>query len=365
MAAFTDPPWMTRVDQMAARGDEIAQQMASPEVATNGQLMVKLAQEHGQLEKILKPYRDYRRATTQLNENQAILDELDGDKDLKELASAEQPELTERRAALLQEMMEKLVTGNEAAIRSIIIEIRAGTGGEEAALFARELLTMYTNFATRKGFQTEVLSLSPSDMGGIREAILGVTGEEVFMEFRFEAGGHRVQRVPETEAQGRIHTSAATVAVLPEPEDIEINIDWDKDVIDQTSRAGGPGGQNVNKVESAVRLEHIPTGIVVSMREEKSQHKNRSKARRILATRVYEHFLQEQQRKLASERKSMIGSGDRSERIRTYNFPQNRCTDHRIGKDVFDLPAIMAGQRLEEFHAELRDRDLKLRLESI
>jgi peptide chain release factor 1 len=257
-----------------------------------------------------------------------------------------------------------MVTGDDAAIRSIIVEIRAGTGGDEAALFAGDLLNMYTAFAARKGFKVEVMSLSDSELGGIREAILNIVGDEVYLNYRFEAGGHRVQRVPKTEAQGRIHTSAATVAVLPEPEEIEIAIDWEKDVIEHVSRAGGPGGQNVNKVSSAIKLEHIPTGITVSMRDEKSQHKNRAKARRVLLSRVYDHFHTQQQSKIASDRKSMVGSGDRSDRIRTYNFPQNRVTDHRINKDVFDLPGVLAGN-LDEFLKELSDRELKLRLESL
>jgi peptide chain release factor 1 len=210
----------------------------------------------------------------------------------------------------------------------------------------------------------EVLSISPSGLGGIKEAILNITGDEVYLHFRFEAGGHRVQRVPKTEAQGRIHTSAATVAVLPEPEEIQIDIDWEKDVIEHVSRAGGPGGQNVNKVSSAIKLDHVPTGITVSMRDEKSQHKNRAKARRVLMSRLYDHFLTQQQSKVASDRKTMIGSGDRSDRIRTYNFPQNRVTDHRINKDVYDLPRILAGD-LDEFRQELHDRELKLRLENL
>jgi peptide chain release factor 1 len=362
---FAHPAWLTRVEQLAQRSDEIAGQMNEPSVATNGPLMVKLAKEHGELEKVLKPFREYRVVTGQLREMQGILDDPAGDADLQQLAEAELPDLAARRERLLAAMVEKLVTGDEAAIGSVMVEIRAGTGGEEAALFANELLTMYTAYANRRGFKSELLSLSPSDMGGIREAILNVTGDEVYVNLRFEAGGHRVQRVPETEAQGRIHTSLATVAVLPEPEEVQVDINWEKDVNEHTSRAGGPGGQNVNKVESAIKLEHIATGITVSMRDEKSQHKNRARARRILMARVYEHHATQQAQKLASERKSMVGSGDRSERIRTYNFPQNRCTDHRIGKDIFDLNAVLVGGQLDEFHAELRDRDLKRRLESI
>jgi peptide chain release factor 1 len=358
-----DPAWLTRVKEVVARLDEIAGEMNRPEVASNGALMTKLSREHGELEKIARPYREYRRVTDQLAESQELLAE-SGDPDLRQLAEAEIPDLEARRARLLDALKEQLVTGDDGAIRSIMLEIRAGTGGEEAALFAGDLLNMYTAYAARNGFKVEVLSVSPSDLGGVKEAILNITGDEVYLRFRFEAGGHRVQRVPRTEAQGRIHTSAATVAVLPEPEDIQVAIDWEKDVLEHVSRAGGPGGQNVNKVSSAIRLEHIPTGITVSMRDEKSQHKNRAKARRVLLSRLYDHFHTRQQSKVASDRKTMIGSGDRSDRIRTYNFPQNRVTDHRIHKDVYDLPRILAGD-LDEFEQELHDRELKLRLENL
>ncbi len=359
-----DPAWIARVEQMALRSNQVADEMNQPQTAANPALLVKLAKEHGELEKLVKPYREYRNVTGQLAETHAILDDPSADADLKTLAQEDLERLTRRRDELLHILQEKLVTGDEGAISSIIVEIRAGTGGDEAALFAAELLAMYQGLARRKGFKCEVMSLSPSDLGGVREAILNVVGDGVYLIYRFEAGGHRVQRVPETEAQGRIHTSAATVAVLPEPEEVEVNINWDTDVLEHTSRAGGPGGQNVNKVESAIKLEHIPTGITVSMRDEKSQHKNRAKARRILLSRVYEHFISEQQRKLASERKSMVGSGDRSDRIRTYNFPQNRCTDHRINVDIFDLPRVLSGD-VDEFTSVLAERELQLRLESL
>ena len=358
-----DPTWMTRVQEMVARAAEIATEMNKPEVATNGARMTRLAREHGALVKIADLYREYRTATDQLQESQQII--ADGsDPELKQLAEAELPTLTARRERVLGAMQERLVTGDEASIRSIILEIRAGTGGDEAGLFAGDLLNMYTSYATRKGFKVEPLSISPSDRGGIKEAIINITGDEVYLHYRFEGGGHRVQRVPKTEAQGRIHTSAATVAVLVEPEEIQADIDWDKDVLEHVSRAGGPGGQNVNKVSSAIKLEHIPTGITVSMRDEKSQHKNRAKARRVLLSRVYDHFQTQQRQKIASERKSMVGTGDRSDRIRTYNFPQNRVTDHRINKDVYDLEHILTGD-FDEFLAQLHERDLKLRLESL
>jgi len=362
---YEDPVWIARIEALAKRAEEATAEMNRPEVATNSARMSRLLRELGDLEKLLKPYRDYRRVTGQLLESQAIRDDPASDAELRALAEAEVPPLEARRAELLQRMQEQLVMGDEAAIHSVIVEIRAGVGGEEAALFARELLDMYKAYAARHDYKCEVLSISPSDLGGVREAILNITGDEVYANLRFEAGGHRVQRVPETEAQGRIHTSAATVAVLPEPEEVAVDINWEKDVIEHVSRAGGPGGQNVNKVSSAIKLEHIPTGITVSMRDEKSQHKNRAKARRVLRSRVYEHFLAEQQRKIASERRSMVGSGDRSERIRTYNFPQDRCTDHRVGLDAFGLEDVLVRGNLDAFHAALRERDLKQRLEAL
>jgi len=362
---LTDPPWLTRVEQMAQRAQEVAEQMNRPEVAANGALLVKLAREYGELEKVVKPYRDYRAVMKQLEETQQILDDPHWDAELHELADGERTGLQAKREQLLDALKEKLVTGHEAAIRSIILEVRAGTGGGEAALFARNLLNMYLAYAKRKGFETELLSISDSDLGGVREAIVNITGDEVYMHYRFEAGGHRVQRVPKTEAQGRIHTSAATVAVLPEVEDVEVNIDWDKDVLEHVSCAGGPGGQNVNKVASAIKLEHIPTGITVSTRDERSQHKNRAKARRILMSRVYEHYQSQQRKQIDADRRSMVGSGDRSDRIRTYNFPQDRCTDHRINKDLFGLDRILGSGRFDEFLAELHDRDLKMRLEAL
>lgn len=360
-----DPPWIARLEEMSERAASIADEMNKPETASNPLKMTALSREHGDLEKLLKPFREYRDVTNRLRESQEILADHNADPDLYELAEMEAGELSGTREALLNHMMEKLVTSDEAGISSVLVEVRAGTGGEEASLFAAELVQMLQAFAANKGFKVEVLSMNGTEMGGVKEAVLNIKGEEVYLTLRFESGGHRVQRVPKTESQGRIHTSAATIAVLPEPEEVEVDIDWDKDVLEHVSRAGGPGGQNVNKVESAIKLEHVPTGITVSMRDEKSQHKNRAKARRIMLTRVYEHHIREQQQKIASDRKSMVGSGDRSERIRTYNFPQNRCTDHRVNVDVFDLDGVLVRGELDDFHKALHDADIKQRLEAL
>lgn len=360
-----DPSWLARVELMAQRGVQITEEMNRPEVATNGQLLVKLAKEHGELEKTLKHYRDYRMVASQIAETHEIIDDPNADTELTGLARAELPDLETRREKLLQTMKERLVTSSEDAITSVIVEIRAGTGGDEAALFVGDLLKMYEAWARRNKFGFEIMSMTPGDAGGVKELIANATGSGVYTRMRLESGGHRVQRVPETETQGRIHTSLATVAVLPEPEEIEVNINWDKDVLEHTSRAGGPGGQNVNKVESAIKLEHIATGITVSMREEKSQHKNRAKARRVLLSRVFEAQQRQQMQKIAADRKSMVGSGDRSDRIRTYNFPQSRITDHRIGVDAFNLEEVLAAGDLDIFHKVLIEKDIEQRLNNL
>jgi peptide chain release factor 1 len=248
-------------------------------------------------------------------------------------------------------------------IDSVIMEVRAGTGGEEAALFARDLYNMYMKYADRRKWKVEQISFSATGTGGFREVIFGVKGEGVWSELGYEGGGHRVQRVPQTESQGRIHTSAATVAVLPEPQEIDIQIN-PNDVVEHVSRAGGPGGQNVNKVSSAIKLDHIPTGISVNMRDEKSQHKNRAKAWRVLRSRIYEHYHSKERAERDLKRKAMIGSGDRSGKIRTYNFPQNRVTDHRINLSLYNLDRIIAGD-MDELIAALKDYDRQQRLKNL
>ncbi|HOA74458.1 MAG TPA: peptide chain release factor 1 [Phycisphaerae bacterium] len=352
-----------KLEDLRRRYNEVSDEMNSPEVAGNAARIVQLNKEHGKLRRIVEPYLAYRKALADVEENQSLLEDASVDAELKALAKEEIAAGRRRCEELLESLKKTLVTGEDAAVGSVILEIRAGTGGEEAALFAGDLFSMYQRFAERHGFKVEVLDASPSDLGGYREVVLNIKGEGVYQHFGYEGGGHRVQRVPQTEAQGRIHTSAATVAVLPEPEEVDVQIDWEKDVIEHVSRAGGPGGQNVNKVSSAIKLEHIPTGITVSMRDEKSQHKNRAKARRILMSRVYDHILTSQIAQRDASRRTMIGSGDRSQRIRTYNFPQNRCTDHRIGMDA-NLDRVMQGD-LDDIVFALQARDVEQRIQNL
>jgi peptide chain release factor 1 len=302
--------------------------------------MAAVAREHGSLAKLATKYRRFKDLNAQIAEAREMIE--GKDPEMRELAEAELPELRERRETCWNELLDMTIGGQDANRTRCVLEIRAGTGGDEAALFARDLYEMYRHYAERKGWKVEILEMSPTELGGFKEVVLGVSGECVYRELQYESGGHRVQRVPQTEAQGRIHTSAATVAVLPEPEDVEIDIkpdDYRKDLFS----ASGPGGQHVNKTESAVRLTHYETGIVVSCQDEKSQHKNLAKALRVLKTRVYEQKRNAEAAKRASERKTLVGSGDRSERIRTYNFPQNRLTDHRINLTLYKLDSILAG----------------------
>jgi peptide chain release factor 1 len=360
---------IAKLDELDRRFAQIEQQMNDPAVATDARRIVELSKEHASLGKIVRPYREAARLMAQREQARVMADDASSDPELRSMAAQEYDDLRHRVEAAMEDIKGLLVMSGEDEVRSVILEIRAGTGGEEAALFAGDLLNMYRRYAEGRRWSFEIMSASATDLGGFREVVVNVKGEGVWSRLGYEGGGHRVQRVPRTEAQGRIHTSAATVAVLPEPEDIEVQINWEKDVLEHTSRAGGPGGQNVNKVESAIKLEHLPTGITVSMRDEKSQHKNRAKARRILATRVYEHHRNAQLAAEAAARKAMVGSGDRSQRVRTYNFPQNRCTDHRLkGEGAeganFNLDRIMAGD-LDELIDNLVARDKAERLANL
>jgi len=361
-----DKEWTSLIavlEELAGRYNEIERQISDPGIARDTAKLITLSKERGRNRPLVSKYREYQKVAAGIEEAQQILGDAAAEPDLRAMAEEEIEQLSARKDALLEDLQNTLVMADELHVDSVIMEIRAGTGGEEAALFARDLYDMYAHYAAKRRWRVEQLDFSPSEKGGFREIIFSVKGEGVWSELGYEGGGHRVQRVPETEAQGRIHTSAATVAVLPEPEEVEVQIN-PADVVEHVSRAGGPGGQNVNKVSSAIRLEHIPTGITVNMREEASQHKNRAKAWRILRSRVFE--LHENQRRAArdSQRKTMIGTGDRSEKIRTYNFPQNRVTDHRIGLSLYNLDKVIAGD-MEEVIAALREHDRLQRIKNL
>ena len=329
------------LDQKLARFEELERAMTDPQVVSDSSRMAAVAREHGSLAKLATRYRRFKQVNGEIVEVMQMAES--GDAEEREMANAELPGLRLARERLWDELLECTIGGEDANRTRCVMEIRAGTGGEEAALFAGDLFEMYKKYADKRGWKVELMEASPSELGGFKEVCLAFEGEGVYRTLRYESGGHRVQRVPETEAKGRIHTSAATVAVLPEPEDVEINLkpdDYRKDIF----HSSGPGGQHVNKTASAVRLTHYQTGIVVSMQDEKSQHKNLAKALRILKSRVYEHFRQQEHDKRALERKTLIGSGDRSQRIRTYNFPENRVTDHRINLTLYKLDQILAGE---------------------
>ena len=354
---------LNKLEQLNQRHIEIEGLISDPSVASDPTQLIALSKEQGALKHIVAEYRKYLSSKAQIEEAQAILSDPEADPEYKELAQDEMSELEPLQETRLQELQNTLVMADDLNIGSVIMEIRAGTGGDEAALFVRDLHTMYTRYAETKRWKVEQLDFSASEMGGYREVILSIKGEGVWAELGYEGGGHRVQRVPETESQGRIHTSAATVAVLPEPEAIDINIE-PNDVVEHVCRSSGPGGQNVNKTSSAIKLEHIPTGITVSMQDQKSQHKNRAKAWRILRSRIYELMERERRQERDSQRKSMIGSGDRSSKVRTYNFPQNRVTDHRIGLSLYSLEKILQGD-MSELIKGMIEYDRQKRLENL
>ncbi len=359
----TQDPIIAKLEQLDARYSQIERQILDPAVACDPAKVIPLSKEQGKLRTTVERYREYRKYQTEIEQAEQMQADANADLELKQMATEEIARLTPIKTRLYDDIRDSLVMSDDSAIASVILEVRAGTGGEEAALFARDLYNMYTRYCDAKGWKSELLSYSPSDMGGLREVIVNVSGPGVWAHLGYEGGGHRVQRVPETEAQGRIHTSAATVAVLPEPEEVDVQINPD-DVVEQVCRSGGAGGQNVNKVNSAIRLEHIPTGITVSMRDERSQHKNRAKAWRILRSRIYDL----QQGRISAERdqkrKTMIGSGDRSQRIRTYNFPQNRVTDHRINVSLYNLDKFILGD-MDEMIRALMDYDKRQRLANL
>ncbi|MSO76988.1 MAG: peptide chain release factor 1 [Alphaproteobacteria bacterium] len=335
-----------KLDNVLARRRELGERLSSETPFAPAEL-ARLSKEYADLAPVANAIDELRRARGEIAELDGILDDPASEADMRALAEAERNALKARIPDLERQLHVMLLPRDEADSRNAILEIRAGTGGQEAALFAEALFNMYQRYAEGHGWRFEILSLAETDLGGYKEATASITGRNVFARLKFESGVHRVQRVPQTEASGRIHTSAATVAVLPEAEEVDIHIE-DKDLRIDVFRSSGPGGQSVNTTDSAVRITHLPTGIVVSQQDEKSQHKNRAKAMKVMRARLYERERREQDALRAAARKSQIGTGDRSERIRTYNFPQGRVSDHRIGLTLYKLDRVMLGEALDE-----------------
>jgi len=354
----------TRIDELLSRMGEIESLLANPATAANQKQYRELLQEYAQLKELKLPADRYFRLLRDAEESRALADDAATDADLRDMARAELKRVEEELPRAERALLIALLPPDPVDSRNTIVEVRAGTGGEEAALFAGDLYRMYTKYAEKRGWKTGLIDASPSSLGGYKEIIFSVEGHEVYRTLRYESGGHRVQRIPVTEASGRIHTSAATVAVLPEAEEIdEIEIK-PEDIRIDLYRASGPGGQKVNKTESAVRITHMPSGIVVQSQDERSQQRNRERAMSVLKARLLDRMRSDEQAKQASERKSQIGSGDRSERIRTYNFPQNRVTDHRIELTLYTLDRVMEGE-VDALVDALRQRDTELRLQEL
>ena len=333
-----------KLERLLDRYAALESEMAS---GASGSQFVKLSREHAELMPVIEAARAYRSTQKQIEETDTLIADPSSDSEMRGLAEQERADLRQKLESLDQELKIQLVPKDAADSSSAIVEIRAGTGGDEAALFAADLLGMYQRYAALQGWRAEIMDMTESDLGGIKDATLEITGRGAYAKLKFESGVHRVQRVPVTEAQGRIHTSAATVAVLPEAEDVDIVIN-DKDLRIDVYRAQGAGGQHVNKTESAVRITHLPTGIAVAQQAEKSQHKNKAHAMKLLKAKLYDMERQRVDGARAAERKSMVGSGDRSERIRTYNFPQGRVTDHRINLTLYKLDRIISGDELSD-----------------
>ena len=359
----TNTAVLKKLQEIDGRYAELEAQLNDPAVNMDSNKVIAISKEMGKIKVVVTRYRNYKKLVSEIEQAQTMLNDASTEEEFKQLATEEIKRLEEERTQLLEQIKDSLVMSDDEAVGSVIMEIRAGTGGDEAALFARDLYDMYIHYIEKQKWKLELMDFSSSELGGFREIIFNVKGPGVWTHLGYEGGGHRVQRVPETETQGRVHTSAVTVAVLPEPEEVDVYIN-PADVNEFVSRAGGPGGQAVNKINSAVKLEHTPTGITVNMREDRSQHKNRAKAWRLLRSRVYEHYRSIENAKREKTRKTMIGSGDRSEKIRTYNYPQNRVTDHRINLSLYNLDKVMGGD-MEALVAGLVEYDKKLRLESL
>ncbi len=333
---------LERLSSIEERFAELEGKLGEAGAAANSREYARLAREHAQLEPLILRAREYRRLTEHIGQHKALLE--DKDRELRELAKQELPAFLARQSELEAELKHLLAPQDPNDERNVILEVRAGTGGEEASLFAAQLLRMYTRYAEEHGWRFELLSASTTGLGGVKEAVASINGRAAYSRLKFEGGVHRVQRVPATEASGRIHTSAVTVAVLPEADEVEVHINEDKDLRIDVMRASGPGGQSVNTTDSAVRVTHLPSGMVIVCRDEKSQHKNKARALKILRARLLERARQEQDARIAQSRRSMVGTGDRSERIRTYNFPQSRVTDHRVNLTLHQLDRVLDGQ---------------------
>jgi len=349
------------LEKLRARLAAVEAELSAPQTAAHQKRYRELIGEHQQLRTVLDKAAAFLRLQQERDEAKALFEQSAGDAEMREMARGELDALEERLPAAERDMMIALLPPDPDDSRNTIIEVRAGTGGDEAALFAGDLYRMYTRFCEAHGWKTSVIDAAPAELGGYKEIVFGVEGENVYRTLRYESGGHRVQRIPATEANGRIHTSAATVAVLPEAsetDDIEIRPD---EIRIDLFRAQGAGGQKVNKTESAVRITHLPTGIVVSCQDERSQHRNKDRAMSVLKTRILDKIRGEEQAKYADIRKNQVGSGDRNERIRTYNFPQNRVTDHRIGLTLYNLDRVIEGE-LDELTTALRERDVEAKL---
>lgn len=331
-----------KLDAVDVRFEEIALRMTDPTVISDTSLLTDLMKEHRQLEPLVMTYRDYKKAKSDMAGALEMLDSGELDEELKELANEELNEAKRRIEELTDELKILLLPKDPNDERNVIVEIRGGAGGEESALFAASLYRMYTMYAESRRWHVELVGANETELGGYKEISFMIEGLGAYSRMKYESGVHRVQRVPETETQGRIHTSTVTVAVLPEAEDVEIEIN-PADLQIDTYRAGGAGGQHVNKTESAIRITHLPTGLVVECQDERSQYKNKDKAMKVLRSRLYEQMMAEQNEAIAGERRAQVGTGDRSERIRTYNFPQGRMTDHRIGLTLYKLDQIMNG----------------------
>ncbi len=348
-----------KLDEVVEKFESLTNTLMQPEIASDPPVFAKIAKERSDLEPIVETYRKYRGVTEEIEDNELMLE--DSDPEIRMMASEELGSLKTRRGELEEALKVLLLPKDPRDDKNIILEIRAGTGGEEAALFAADLFRMYSRYAEQARWKVELMSSNETGLGGFKEIQMLISGNQVYSRLKYESGVHRVQRVPETETQGRIHTSAVTVAVLPEAEEVDVEIS-ESDLRFDYYRASGAGGQHVNVTDSAVRITHIPTGVVVACQDERSQHKNKAKGMKILRSRILEARIEEQQQEMASDRRSQVGSGDRSERIRTYNFPQNRLTDHRVGLTLYKLEMVMEGELdyvLEPVHTWFQAEALK------